>query len=506
VVTALLDPVNGMDFQAVEQFWGDQFPQHQFQLRRFFISLQNALLEDKIYGPILEHYQTLRIRQDVQKALLERGLPTSDAPIVHAISATISGDGALAYGDGSVAVGAGATYIGGDFTQIVLVTIQQFLGGKDGEEKTTDIRRRYFQHVSQRANLLPWIRITEENASPEQGGDLHLADIYIDLDTNELERKHLEHEEELRQYLAHRKETERISAQKMVNRERSLLILGDPGSGKSAFVKHLTYLMAQANLAERPNEAAQNSISGWEHGALLPIRVELRYLADFAQDQQKLKGAKLLLKFIRNDLADWGMDDCWPIVESALRKPEGGALILLDGLDEAPTAQRQRVVDAVSDLREMYPSHRYLVTCRPYAYVGQPWRLHGFHEVTLAPFDEEQIDRYIDNWYERLAERQRLETRQLALRKAQSLKEAVRRRDLLGLAERPLLLAVMAQLHAYHGQLPEDRTQLYYDAVHLLLERWEGHLGTRIKQESDVEGHDSSNVVEQCQTRYACWF
>jgi len=31
-------------------------------------------------------------------------------------------------------------------------------------------------------------------------------------------------------------------------------------------------------------------------------------------------------------------------------------------------------------------------------------------------------------------------------------------------------------------------------------------LGTRIKQESDVEGHDSSNVVEQCQTRYACWF
>jgi len=341
--------------------------------------LQSALLNDNTIGDILERYQTLRLRQDVQKALLERGLPTSDAPIVHAISARISGDGALAYGDGSVAVGAGATYIGGDFTQIVLVTIQQFLSAKDGEEKTTDIRRRYFQHVSQRANLLPWIRITEENASPEQGGDLHLADIYIDLDTNELERKHLEHEEELRQYLAHRKETERISAQKMVNRERSLLILGDPGSGKSAFVKHLTYLMAQANLAERPNEAAQNSISGWEHGALLPIRVELRYLADFAQDQQKLKGAKLLLKFIRNDLADWGMDDCWPIVESALRKPEGGALILLDGLDEAPTAQRQRVVDAVSDLREMYPSHRYLVTCRPYAYVGQPWRLHGFH-------------------------------------------------------------------------------------------------------------------------------
>ena len=34
----------------------------------------------------------------------------------------------------------------------------------------------------------------------------------------------------------------------------------------------------------------------------------------------------------------------------------------------------------------------------------------------------------------------------------------------------------MTQLHAYSG-LPEDRTQLYADAVQLLLQRWEGRLG-----------------------------
>src|SRR5690606_6277968 len=49
-------------------------------------------------------------------------------------------------------------------------------------------------------------------------------------------------------------------------------------------------------------------------------------------------------------------------------------------------------------------------------------------------------------------------------------------RDLIGLAERPLLLTVMPQIHAYTGQLPEDRTQLYADAVQLLLQRWEGRL------------------------------
>ena len=473
VVKALLDPVGGLDMQTLAQFWGDQFPEHVVPLRRFFNTLQNTLLADETWGDILERYQSLRFRQEVQKALQERHLPVTDAPIVRALSAKLDGDGAIAQGEGAVAVGKGGMYIGGNVNQLVQVTVQQFLGDREPEAQKGDVRRLYLSFAARQANLLPWAQVTTQQADPGQGENLHLADVYINLDTTEL--RHVEREEELREFLSHQHEAERIPAQEIVGREQALLMMGDPGSGKSTFVKHLAYILAQAGLAEDP-AAWLMQLKDWKHGLFLPLRVELRNLAAFADLNPALTRTKLLFAFMQNEFTGWGMPEFWKELSNELQSDAGRILFLLDGLDEVPTNRRQLVVDAVNDLYSLYSHHRYLVTCRPYAYVGQVWRLIGFHEVTLAPFSQEQIDGFIENWYEQLTERGRLENRTQASEKARRLKEAVQRRDLIGLAERPLLLTVMAQLHAYTGQLPEDRTQLYADAVQLLLQRWEGRL------------------------------
>jgi formylglycine-generating enzyme required for sulfatase activity len=108
--------------------------------------------------------------------------------------------------------------------------------------------------------------------------------------------------------------------------------------------------------------------------------------------------------------------------------------------------------------------------------VGQPWPLHGFREVTLAPFDEAQRDTFVTTWYAELAHQGRLDAAEARAR-ARQLQTALRRCDLAGLARRPLLLTVMALLHSFRGQLPEDRTELYADAVDLLLRRWERRVG-----------------------------
>jgi formylglycine-generating enzyme required for sulfatase activity len=112
-----------------------------------------------------------------------------------------------------------------------------------------------------------------------------------------------------------------------------------------------------------------------------------------------------------------------------------------------------------------------------YAYLSErEWDLPGFATYTLAPFNEEQVHHFVGAWYAELARLRRMETGEAETRAAR-LRQAVRRPELRGLAERPLLLTTMALLHTYRGQLPEDRVDLYRQTVDLLLSRWEQKIG-----------------------------
>jgi formylglycine-generating enzyme required for sulfatase activity len=267
-----------------------------------------------------------------------------------------------------------------------------------------------------------------------------------------------------------------------------LVLMGDPGGGKSTFVNFVAMCLAGEGLCNpavnikalkvplpddkgNPGEKEQS----WTHGPLLPVLVILRDFAarGFPGDGQA-GYASHLWDFIESELRECCIGDYAGHLKKELL--EQGGLLLLDGLDEVPEADNRRgqIKESIIKFAKTFKKCRILVTSRTYAYQKQDWKLSGFSETILAPFSDGQIRQFVDRWYAHTAEL-RGTNREDAQGRAVILKQAIFKSDRLRvLAERPLLLTLMASLHAWRGgELPDKREQLYADATELLLETWQ---------------------------------
>jgi len=339
------------------------------------------------------------------------------------------------------------------------------------------LRLRYLKELATETDHLPWASLDPDYANPKSGEVIGLSDIYIALDTTELEKP--KSEDEVRHYLSKQAEAKRISAQEMLDTKSKLVLLGDPGSGKSTMVNFLAYLMAQAGQDDSPQKWLDRlkTTGSWKHGVLLPVRIILREFAAGITKDCRCDCHEPLLAYIEKSIRSLpGLSEFWTDLYDGLLNSQMPYLILLDGLDEVPTDLRESVVKIIDCFARKYSRHRYLVTCRIYAYIGQNYQLHGFHQATLTPFSKEQIENFVSAWYRELAVRGRF-TEKDAEERAKKLKYAATRPDLSGLAERPLLMTVMALLHTFRGELPDDRVELYQWTTDLLLRRWQGRSG-----------------------------
>jgi len=320
------------------------------------------------------------------------------------------------------------------------------------------------------------------------GGDepgLQLEAVYTALLTTVQQRtddkkKHIEHNPE---------EQKRLSAVELLNEESRLVLQGGPGSGKSTFVNYLALCLAGEYLGNTevnlealtqplPDENGddQDERQAWDHPFLLPIKIILRDFASSACLPATVDEATAehLWHFIEQQLEKSAKTALVPYLKQRLNQAAANVLLMLDGLDEvAEAAQRRQQVRAVIQaFADAHPGCRVLVTCRPYAYEKPQWHLQGFASGLLADFSAGQIRRFVDRWYAK----GNLDKSD-ATGRAGLLKALIFRRDgerLLTLARRPLLLTMMAHLHADKKRdLPEKRGELYEEVTTLLLETWE---------------------------------
>lgn len=266
-----------------------------------------------------------------------------------------------------------------------------------------------------------------------------------------------------------RREQSPLSAMEAASLSQHLVLLGDPGSGKSTFINFLALCLTGYQLDPDSDWLERLREQGWEQEALLPVVITLR---DFAQDMsQEVSGnAALLFEHIERQLNRWKLEDAAPTIHNALNN--GQALVLLDGLDEVPGERRDLVRDTITDFVERYhPHNRYILTCRILSYTNPAWKLPKMVEKTISPFNQDKINHFIDAWYTAMTALGATDT-ETAQHRIADLSAGIHHPHLQGIASNPMLLTVMAIVHNHTGALPRESARLYQECVNLLMWKW----------------------------------
>ncbi len=251
-----------------------------------------------------------------------------------------------------------------------------------------------------------------------------------------------------------------------------LVLLGDPGSGKSTFVNHLAVTLACRRLGDDADPL--DTPSGPLSEPWLPVRIVLRRWSASLRTEAVEEDRELELLY--QALADLPGDvprDRW-----LERFDDPHTLVLFDGLDEVPAGgegeidRRQVIVAAIEAFRTAHPTCRMLVTCRVKPYGEGTLQLDKCPTYELAVLDDDRIHRFCGRWYDELARVGRLLDGEAENRRERLLAAFGDRPVLREMAGTPLLLTMLARVNA-RARLPESRAELYGECVEQLLWEWE---------------------------------
>ncbi|MEU4191363.1 NACHT domain-containing protein [Kribbella sp. NPDC026611] len=253
-------------------------------------------------------------------------------------------------------------------------------------------------------------------------------------------------------------EQQRVSAAQIAHGEyRRILLVGDPGSGKSTLVKRIYRDICR--------HATSLSLNG-----RIPVLIELKNLdsnlaSRVAGPNPSLEG------IVRRDVTSVQTYAGDELYESFLNA--GRVVVMLDGLDEVKTSDfdtvSREIVQLCDTLARYNADNRVIVTTRRQLYVNLPESFTDAFEIhlTLEPFTTEDMYNFLQKWpYKQQPEREF----------ARIFARLASQPNIRSMCQTPLILAMYVatdQLTGGEG-LPETRPDFYRSVTDELLVRRRG--------------------------------
>ena len=225
----------------------------------------------------------------------------------------------------------------------------------------------------------------------------------------------------------------------LANQEQYLMVLGDPGIGKSTFLRKVGL------------EALKGKQGSYQH-PLTPVLLELK---NFKENEINIQA------LIEEEFKICGFPNVEKNISNKLEK--GELLILLDGLDEVPTANVYNVIEKIQDFVDRHHKNRFILSCRTAART----HLRQFTDIEIVEFDDQQIQSFIEHWFS-----SELDRKNETAKNCWELLQKEEYKSAKELAHTPLLLTFLCLVYDENQSFPTNRSRLYQDALRILLEKW----------------------------------
>ena len=261
-----------------------------------------------------------------------------------------------------------------------------------------------------------------------------------------------------------------ISYSKIFNTNKHIVVLGNPGSGKSVLVKSIICSILK-------NET--DLIDNQEVFLRIPFRIELRKYLAFKKEEKKGN----IIKYLKTVLEDAYYikniknEQVYAIIENY------PTIIFFDGLDEIfDTCNKNEVKQDIELFINTFHYSLAVVTSRVVGY-NEAKLSDEFEEFFILDFEFTQITQYLNKWYSFYLPGK--ENDQFRKDEIEQFLEQIRQVD-KELATNPLLLSLIVIIFSNLKQIPKSKLSIYESCTNTLVTKWDNIKKLKIDINQDL--------------------